>query len=169
VLATGVVDGVSWMLTEGLTGVPASDTKWRCDPRRTASSLGRAVRLFHDALAPAVPACPWSWRVTDRVAARPDSPDAAVLAAAAPEEVDLVVGHGDLCAPNILLAEDGSVTGFVDLGKLGVADRASDLGCQVWSLEFNQLGAVVDDFLDAYGPDVDRAAVRWYRNFYTVA
>lgn len=169
VLATGSDDHFSWMRTSGLPGIPASDPRWRADPRRTARSLGRGVRLFHDALAPALPACPWSWRVTDRVAAHPDSPQAPVLAADAPEEMDLVVSHGDLCAPNILLAEDGSVNGFVDLGKLGVADRASDLGCHVWSLEYNQLGAVVDDFLAAYGLDVNRASVKWYRDFYTVA
>lgn len=169
VLATGSDDQVCWMCTRGMPGIPASDPRWRSDPSRTAGSLGRGVRLFHDALSPNVADCPWSWRVADRVAARPGSPQAKAMAADAPTEADLVVAHGDPCAPNILLSDDGGVTGFVDLGKLGVADRAADLGCHVWSLEFNQLGGVVDEFLAAYGLDVDRAAVQWYRDFYTVA
>ena len=91
------------------------------------------------------------------------------MAADAPEELDLVVGHGDLCAPNVLLTNEGSLAGYVDLGKLGVADRAADLGCGVWSLEFNHLGFVVNEFLAAYGLPVDRAAVQWYRDFYEAA
>lgn len=169
VLETGTGDHVHWMLTEGLPGVPASDRRWRSDPRRTGRLLGYAVRAFHDALAQAVNDCPWSWRIADRLAARPDSLEAQTLAADVPEEADLVVGHGDLCAPNILLNQDGSAAGYVDLGKLGVADRASDLGCHVWSLEYNELGEGIDDFLAAYGHHVDRATVQWYRDFYMVA
>lgn len=86
-----------------------------------------------------------------------------------PPELDLVVAHGDLCAPNILLQDGSGEAGFLDLGKLGVADRAADLGCHVWSLEYNQLGEVVDGFLAAYGFTGDRATVYWYRDFYTVA
>jgi aminoglycoside phosphotransferase len=101
--------------------------------------------------------------------ARPDSAQAQAMAADAPQEADLVVGHGDLCAPNVLLTDARSSAGYVDVGKLGVADRAADLGCGIWSLEFNRIGHVVDEFLDAYGLSVDRAAVQWYRDFYEVA
>lgn len=46
----------------------------------------------------------------------------------AQEQADPVVCHGDLCLPNIVIApEDFSVTGFVDLGRLGLADRHADL------------------------------------------
>lgn len=169
VLETGSNDVASWMRTEGLTGVAASDQRWRSDPRATATSLGRAVRAFHDNLTSSVTDCPWSWRVADRLTARPESAQARAMSADAPEEADLVVGHGDLCTPNVLLTDEGSLAGFVDLGKLGVADRAADLGCGVWSLEFNQLGFVVDEFLAAYGLPVDRVAVEWYRDFYEAA
>ena len=169
VLETGSNDVAHWMRTQGLPGVAASDQRWQSDPRATATSLGRAVRVFHDRLSSAVAGCPWSWRVADRLTARPDSAQARVMAADAPEELDLVVGHGDLCAPNVLLTNEGSLAGYVDLGKLGVADRAADLGCGVWSLEFNHLGFAVNEFLAAYGLPVDRAAVQWYRDFYEAA
>ncbi|MEV0668637.1 APH(3'') family aminoglycoside O-phosphotransferase [Mycobacterium sp. NPDC050441] len=44
------------------------------------------------------------------------------------EAVDRVVCHGDLCLPNILIDPDRfTVEGFVDLGRLGLADRHADL------------------------------------------
>ena len=96
----------SWLRTRELTGLPASDDSWRRDPPRTAALLGRAVRRFHDRLAPVTTQCPWSWRIADRVTAR-GSAQAAAMARDGPPELDLVVAHGDLCAPNILL-QDGS-------------------------------------------------------------
>ncbi|TMS48254.1 APH(3'') family aminoglycoside O-phosphotransferase [Mycobacterium sp. DBP42] len=44
------------------------------------------------------------------------------------EADDRVVCHGDLCLPNILIDPDRlTVEGFVDLGRLGSADRHADL------------------------------------------
>jgi kanamycin kinase len=41
---------------------------------------------------------------------------------------DLVVCHGDLCLPNVLLDPDTlTVTGIIDVGRLGTGDRYSDL------------------------------------------
>ncbi|MFV8054076.1 APH(3'') family aminoglycoside O-phosphotransferase [Mycobacterium sp. 48b] len=44
------------------------------------------------------------------------------------EAADRVVCHGDLCLPNILIDPDRlTVEGFIDLGRLGLADRHADL------------------------------------------
>lgn len=44
------------------------------------------------------------------------------------EAADRVVCHGDLCLPNILIDPDRlTVEGFVDLGRLGLADCHADL------------------------------------------
>ena len=59
----------------------------------------------------------------------------AVAVADRPVGEDLVVAHGDACLPNVLIdPETGEVTGLVDLGRLGIADRHADLALAVRSL-----------------------------------
>lgn len=52
-----------------------------------------------------------------------------------PEE-DLVFSHGDYCLPNIFI-KGGEVSGFLDLGKTGIADRWQDIALCVRSLKYN--------------------------------
>lgn len=51
-------------------------------------------------------------------------------------EVDLVFSHGDLCLPNIL-AKGDTVCGFIDLGKMGPADRWQDIALAMRSMQHN--------------------------------
>ena len=61
--------------------------------------------------------------------------------------------HGDYCLPNVLL-EDWHLSGFIDLGNSGVADRHIDLFWGAWTLGFNlKTDAYRDRFFDAYGRD----------------
>jgi kanamycin kinase len=87
----------------------------------------------------------------------------------APPVDQLVVCHGDACAPNTLLDDDGTFAALVDLGTLGVADRWADLAVAAWSTEWNY-GPGLDTLLyDAYGvhPDPDRIA--YYRLLWDLA
>ncbi|MDE6723102.1 MAG: aminoglycoside 3'-phosphotransferase [Eubacterium sp.] len=52
-----------------------------------------------------------------------------------PEE-DLVFTHGDYCLPNVFMQND-TVTGFLDLGKAGIADRWQDIALCIRSLKHN--------------------------------
>jgi kanamycin kinase/aminoglycoside 3'-phosphotransferase-3 len=49
---------------------------------------------------------------------------------------DLCMTHGDYCLPNILI-EGSNVTGFIDLGRGGIADKWQDIALCVRSLKFN--------------------------------
>ena len=49
------------------------------------------------------------------------------LQALLPMQPELVLSHGDYSLDNILLDASGQVSGIIDLGRLGVADRYQDL------------------------------------------
>jgi len=55
-----------------------------------------------------------------------------------PQE-DIVLTHGDFCLPNIFIDND-RISGFIDLGKMGPADRWQDVAIALRSLEDNLSG-----------------------------
>ena len=87
-----------------------------------------------------------------------------------PEE-DIVFTHGDYCLPNIF-AENGHISGFIDLGKAGPADRWQDIAIAIRSLGHNFEGKYTDgikrfDFrpqmlTDALGIAFDEDKYRYY-------
>jgi kanamycin kinase len=78
----------------------------------------------------------------------------------------LVVCHGDACAPNTLIGDDGRFHGHVDLGDLGVANRWADLAVATLSLSWNYSGSWEDVLFDAYGADPDPARIDRYRRLW---
>lgn len=178
VLDVGGDETGDWLLTAGLPGDSAVSPRWRADPRTAAAAIGHGLRALHDRLP--VGDCPFSWGAGQRVARaraamrrdparwRPEHADLAPREAFArladPPPVDrLVVCHGDACAPNTLLAEDGTWSGHVDLGALGVADRWADLAVATWSLDWNYGPGWQPVLLAAYGVDADPVRIPYYR------
>ncbi|KQP54856.1 aminoglycoside phosphotransferase [Agreia sp. Leaf283] len=157
----------SWMLTAALPGDSAVDTRFVSNDaasRVAARAIGTGLRELHDRLP--VQECLYSWSATSRVAqARAAGLDLPVALDAAPPVDRLVVCHGDACAPNTLIADDGSFAGHVDLGSLGVADRWADLAVATWSLEWNYDGGELleSEMFDAYGVARDETRIRYYR------
>ncbi|MPQ96352.1 phosphotransferase [Modestobacter sp. I12A-02628] len=178
VLASGAdVDG-EWMVTAGLPGRSAVDPRWLGDPRPAVRAVGAGLRALHDALP--VSGCPFTWSAPHRVAlardrartsARPGAPEHADLSAAevlarlddVPDVDQLVVCHGDACAPNTLLTDDGAWTGHVDLGGMGVADRWADLAVATWSTQWNFGHGWEEPLLEAYGIAPDPVRTAYYR------
>lgn len=82
---------------------------------------------------------------------------------------DLVVCHGDACLPNFLVDPDTlEVTGMVDVGRLGVADRHLDLALAVRSTADVRLNpaygpAAAETLLDVYGGSADPWRLDFYR------
>ncbi len=85
------------------------------------------------------------------------------MLAQAPPVDQLVVCHGDACAPNTLLTDDGAWSGHVDLGALGEADRWADLAVATWSAEWNYGPGWDDHLLASYGAHPDPARIAYYR------
>jgi kanamycin kinase len=143
--------GPGWLHTARLAGRSAVDSRWAGDPCAAARAIGDGLRRLHDALP--VADCPFgtpSWVPAD-----------------APSADRLVVCHGDACAPNTLMADDGAFSGHVDLGDLGIADRWADLAIATLSLDWNfpteGPGGFQQVLLDAYGVAADIDRIAYYR------
>lgn len=84
------------------------------------------------------------------------------------ERCDLVVCHGDLCLPNILIdPETPQVCGLIDLGRLGRADPYADIALlltnarETWPDEQTARRAD-DEFAGVYGVELDPERQRFY-------
>ncbi|CAG7650807.1 aminoglycoside 3'-phosphotransferase [Actinacidiphila bryophytorum] len=164
VLDHGLDAAGQWLVTAGLPGESAVSPRWKADPKAAVRALGAGLRALHDRLP--VDECPFSWSVERRRARDPDLDIALAAdpALAVPPPVDrLVVCHGDACAPNTLLDEDGRWSAHVDLGALGVADRWADIAIAVWNLDYNYGPGWTDTFYEAYGIAPDPERVAFYR------
>lgn len=143
--------GTGWLHTAALPGRSAADPLWSGHPETAARAIGAGLRRLHDALP--VGDCPFgppSW-----------------VGDATPATDRLVVCHGDACAPNTLMADDGTCSGHVDLGDLGIGDYWADLAVATLSLDWNYPGQEDEDrqlaLLDAYGVAPDRERIASYR------
>lgn len=85
-----------------------------------------------------------------------------------PQE-ELVLSHGDCCLPN-LFAENGRLTGFIDLGQSGAADKWVDIEKVLWSMWANTTGKFGGKqrpfdrklLFDALSMDPDEDKLRYY-------
>ncbi|MFE4516972.1 aminoglycoside 3'-phosphotransferase [Kitasatospora sp. NPDC056783] len=182
VLGEGSDEEGSWIVTRGLPGRTAVDDRWKRDPATAVRAIGAGLRKFHDALP--VADCPFDWSAESRLdnarsraaAGLIDPVDwpedlphsgtvehALDVLAGIPPVDRLVVCHGDACAPNTLVGEDGSCTGHVDLGTLGVADRWADLAAATWSTRWNYGPGWEEPLLEAYGVEPAPERIAYYR------
>ena len=82
-----------------------------------------------------------------------------------PEE-ELVFSHGDYCLPNIFI-KDGHVSGFIDLGNCGVADKYQDIALCYRSLLHNYGEKEYKDFkpemlFEELGIEPDWKKIKYY-------
>ncbi|GLX93943.1 aminoglycoside 3'-phosphotransferase [Herbidospora sp. NBRC 101105] len=149
----------SWLVTEALPGLSPVDPRRPVPPEVAAAAVGQGLRTLHDTLP--VAECPFDWGVSTRLARVTEENRS--LPSSPPEIDRLVVCHGDPCVPNTLIGADGSFTGHVDLGSLGVADRWADLAVAAWSMDWN-FGPGHDGLVyEAYGVIPDPERVAYYR------
>jgi kanamycin kinase len=128
-------------------------------PTVAVRTIGAGLRMLHDRLP--VRSCPFDWSAASRLSTLTPARRARV---GEPPPVDqLVVCHGDVCAPNALIDDDGTCVGQVDFGSLGVADRWADLAVATWSAEWNYGPGWDGLLLDAYGIGPDPERTRYYR------
>ncbi|WP_331728002.1 APH(3'') family aminoglycoside O-phosphotransferase [Streptomyces sp. NBC_00158] len=183
-------DAGACLVTSAVQGVPADQVS-AADLRGSWGRIADAVRRLHEV---PVSQCPFhrgldtmvtlARDVVARDAVNPEflpveqqhTPPADLLDRLTPqvprrrdqEAGDAVVCHGDLCLPNIVLdPQTLDVSGFIDLGRLGRADRHADLALllanarETWADEERARAADVA-FAEEYGIALDHERLRFY-------
>lgn len=180
-LYAGADKGHSYQLIEALPGVDATDDRLRAEPARLVRLLAESLLLIHGQ---PVAGCPFDQRLGAELARAAANVAAGAvdaddfdeeragrspaslldeLHATRPADEDLVLIHGDYCLPNVVF--DGwALSGFIDLGRCGVADRYHDLAQAARSVVRNLGERWVGPFFAAYGIDEpDEAKLRFYQ------
>ena len=147
VLCSEQKNGKSYLLMTKLPGKMSCDAEYMRCPEVLAQALADGLKMLWSV---DISACPHSAELDEKLRmakynvehglvdvdnVEPDTfgpngfenPQALLewLIANRPEE-ELVFSHGDYCLPNVLL-QDGKVSGFLDLGRAGVADKYQDI------------------------------------------
>jgi len=163
-------DKRDWLLTRAVPGEDCTFPVYLEDPRRLSENLGILLRQLHSVDCSDCPVDRTASYVADArrlyesghydTSLYPDN-----WGYHSPEDAWAVIEkdghllkrnvllHGDYCLPNVML-DKWNFSGFIDLGRGGIADRHIDLFWGVWTLGFNlKTDAYGDRFLDAYGRD----------------
>jgi kanamycin kinase/aminoglycoside 3'-phosphotransferase-2 len=170
-----------YMLTAEVPGSDATDERWLAEPARLVALLAEGLRRIHRQ---PIAGCPFDQRLDAELARAADnlasgavdvedfdaerigrSPASllAELHATRPHDEDLVLTHGDYCLPNVIIA-GWALSGFIDLGRCGVADRYHDLAQATRSVRRNLGARWAEPFLAAYGIErPDEAKLRYYQ------
>ncbi len=163
VLDWGVDGGRAWLRTGALSGLSAVDPLWLAAPEVAVRAIGAGLRVLHDRMP--MSSCPFDWSVGGRLAKLTASARAGL--GQAPPIDRPVVCHGDACAPNTLIGDDGRCCGHVDFGGLGVADRWADLAVATLSLGWNYPDRRWEEaFFAAYGVEPDAGRIDFYRRLW---
>ena len=154
VLGSGADDEAQWLLTAAVPGETAVGDTWRARRPEAIRAIATGLRAIH-----AIPIddFPAHWTSDVWVGRTPDS-----LGPRPPLD-DVVLVHGDACAPNTLISLAGAWTGNVDFGDLAVGDRWADLAVASLSLDWNFGEGHQDELFDAYGIAADHERIRYYR------
>ncbi|PKA72529.1 aminoglycoside 3'-phosphotransferase-2 [Pseudomonas baetica] len=179
VLETATEADRNWLL---MTAIPGRDlaSSAHLAPQQIVTLAANALRSLH---AVAINRCPFDHRLDQKIPLarehvlaglidEQDFDDARIgctaenvfqqILAERPDHEDLVVTHGDACLPN-LLAENGQFSGFVDCGRLGVADRYQDLALATHSIGSNLGKQWVPMFFEVYGVEPDQRLIAFYQ------
>jgi len=178
--------GCEYLLLTEVAGTDASAPRPADQYPAIVGALAAGLRTLH---ATNISACPFDQSRRVRVAAaearlragrvREDDFDAArqgrsaadlyaELAASPPASEDRVFTHGDYCLPNVILAGDGAsgfrISGLVDCGNAGIADRYQDLALCARSVAYNFGPEMVPVLFAKYGLEkVDEAKLAYYQ------
>lgn len=171
---------MEYLLTRALEGVDCASLDSIRDAERSLDVLREALALLHSV---PIEDCPFDQGISVRLAQAAervergeievefdDAPKALLdhLVATAPSFERKIASHGDLSLPNIII-NDGRLSGFIDVGRFGVADLYQDVAILLKSATapynplFNDL-PVEEMIKNLIGGELDRSRIRWFQD-----
>lgn len=153
VIAHGGDEEAQWLVTETLPGSLAVGDAWRRRSSEAIAAIAAGLRTMHAIPVDDLP----TWADDSWVCRQPPN------LGPRPTLDDPVWVHGDGCAPNTLVMDDGTWSGHVDFGDLAVGDRWADLAIASMSLDWNFGDGRQGEFFEAYGIEPDLERIEWYR------
>ncbi len=169
-----------YLLVSEIPGVNASDDSLKNDIPRTIEQLASGLKMIHKL---PIENCPFDQRLNYKIEiAKERMINGLVeeedfdeeqqgrtvedlfeeLLATVPTDEDLVFTHGDYCVPNVIL-ENGNLSGFVDWGSAGVADRYQDIALLTRSVWYNFGEDWEESVFEIYGIEPDWKKIDFYR------
>jgi aminoglycoside phosphotransferase len=167
-----------------MTGVPGRDaSKLPLPPKQLTRLLAKGMRAIHGL---SIDDCPFDHCLDNRIAIARSRLDAGLvdtgdfdeerqgrtvaevfadLLQTRPRHEDLVFTHGDCCLPNIMIDPPaGRITGYIDLGRAGIADRHQDIALCARSLAYNLSEEWVPLLFETYGLEyIDPEKIEFYK------
>lgn len=181
VLFYGKDEAKEYLLMSEIKGVNASDQSHRDDLPLMLESLGSALKAIHCVR---IDDCPFNQRLDVKIEEAKNRVEQELVDESDFDEVrrgknarelfeeliskrplheELVFTHGDYCLPNVIV-ENKRVSGFIDWGRSGVADKYQDLALAIRSISSNFGKQNVPFFLAGYGiKDLDESRVDYYQ------
>lgn len=170
-----------FLLLSEIEGFDCSNEVHRHNPETTVKAMAEGLRLLHSL---DIKGCPFNQSLSQKLKKAQHNVECdfvdeddfepeyfgktanelyALTLAQKPSSEDLVFTHGDYCLPNIII-KDHALSGFIDLGRAGIADRYQDLALAIRSLRHNLFSEKwVQLFLKHYGlVEVDSAKMDFY-------
>ncbi len=147
-----------WMLTAAIDADTAVSEFWRANPELPVRAIAEGLRRLHAVSVAEVPKHweSWACRAPSELGPRP-------------QVGEVVLVHGDACAPNTLIDAKGRFAATVDVGDLTVGDRWADLAVASMSLEWNYGPGWDATFYNAYGVEPDPARIAYFRALWAFA
>jgi aminoglycoside phosphotransferase len=173
-------ESADYLLLSAIRGADASDASLKADIPRVIEQLTRGLKTIHSLPIENCPfdesndyKIPLAGKLVENNLVDEDDFDeirqgrAAAdlfqeLIAAKPDDEDLVFTHGDYCVPNIIF-ENGRLSGFVDWGNAGVADRFQDIALLTRSVIYNFGKEYEKSVYKIYGIEPDLEKIHFYR------
>lgn len=174
VIAHETLDGYSYLLMSRIPGTMSCDSRYLAQPELLVRELAKGMKLLWS-VDPT--GCPRKYTLEDllKEAAYRVENDLVDLDNVEPETFgeggfrdpkDLlhwllehqppsvpVLAHGDYCLPNVFL-ENGSFSGFIDIGDMGLGEKWRDIALCWRSLKHNFGGAYGGKVYPDFDPDI---------------